>query len=79
MTDTSRAVQACLLLAATSVLFGCISLFPESDPVQLYRFGDTAAPLGVATADAPAFSVLLGATRFNRAAAGDRIAEGGCL
>ena len=73
MTDTSRAVLACLLLAATSVLAGCISLFPESDPVQLYRFGNAAAPLKPTAGNAPAFNVLLGATRFNRAAAGDRI------
>jgi cholesterol transport system auxiliary component len=53
-------------------LAGCITLFPKTKPVQLYRFGvQTMAPAG----DPPQalVAVLKGPTLFNRAASGDRI------
>ena len=37
-----NATRSVLLVAAASLLGGCISLFPNADPVQLYRFGATA-------------------------------------
>jgi len=56
--------------AASLLLGGCVSLFPETDPVQLYRFDGPAAQ----SADInPTVSVLRGPTGFTRSAAGDRI------
>ncbi len=54
-------------------LGGCISLFPKSDPAQMYRFGDVPA------ADAPAnnvdddIGVLKPPSTFTAPSAGDRI------
>jgi cholesterol transport system auxiliary component len=62
-----------LLVAATSLLAGCISLFPKTDPVQLYRFGATTPQLQEMASGGPGFGVFLAATGFDRAAASDRI------
>jgi len=73
-TAVSRTVIRGLLLAsATSLLTGCISLFPKTDPAQLYRFGTTAPPVQATPSQEPGFSVLLSDTGFDRAAASDRI------
>ena len=61
------------LVAATSLLAGCISLFPKTDPARLYRFGATTPQLQEVASGEPGFGVLLMATGFDRAAAGDRI------
>ncbi|WP_369059122.1 ABC-type transport auxiliary lipoprotein family protein [Caulobacter sp. 73W] len=72
----SRTFRALALTAALALplgLGGCISLFPKSDPAQMYRFGDTPA------ADAPAgnagdvIGVLKPPSSFTRPAAGDQI------
>ena len=34
-----------MLVTAASLLAGCISLFPKTDPAQLYRFGATPPPV----------------------------------
>lgn len=70
---TPRAIAK--VLAATAValsLSACISVFPESKPVGLYRFGqaEVGVPKGPAGA---AFGVLKAPTVFTRASAGDRI------
>jgi cholesterol transport system auxiliary component len=67
------AVAATAVLAIAALgLSGCISLFPKSNPAQLYRFG--AAEAGAAAADAARpVEVIKGGVEFNRAAAGDRI------
>ena len=62
-----------MLVAAASLLGGCISLFPNADPVQLYRFGATAPQVQETASGGTGFGVLLAATGFDRAAAGDRI------
>jgi cholesterol transport system auxiliary component len=73
-TAVSRTViRALLLVGATSLLTGCISLFPETDPAQLYRFGTTAPQVQVTPSEEPGFGVLLSDTGFDRAAASDRI------
>jgi len=73
-TAISRTVlRGLLLAAATSLLAGCISLFPQADPVQLYRFGTKAPPVQEAASGEPGFGVLLSNTGFDRAAAVDRI------
>ena len=65
--------RGAMLVAATSLLAGCISLFPKTDPAQLYRFGATTPQLQEVASGEPGFGVLLLATGFDRAAAGDRI------
>lgn len=62
-----------LLVAAASQLAGCISLFPKSDPIQLYRFGATTPLVQEAATNGASFGVLLTATGFDRAAASERI------
>jgi cholesterol transport system auxiliary component len=58
-------------LSLPFLLSGCISLFPASKPVQLYRFGD-AGPPPAATAPV-GLMVSKAATVFPIAAAGDTI------
>ena len=70
---TSQTFRCLVLLLASGLLPGCISVFPESEPAQLYRFGDTAPPIGDARTPGVSFNVYLADTAFNRAAAGDRI------
>lgn len=63
------------IVAATALalsLSGCISVFPKSKPVGLYRFGETQAAAPGGAAGAP-FGVLKSPTVFTRAAAGDRM------
>jgi cholesterol transport system auxiliary component len=58
-------------LALPLLLGGCISVFPKTKPVQMYRFGDqVAAP--AAPAAAPAL-VIKGPIAFPPASGGDRI------
>jgi cholesterol transport system auxiliary component len=77
ITRRSTVLQAvacgAMLVAVTCLLAGCISLFPKTDPAQLYRFGATMPQLQEAASGEPGFGVLLMATGFDRAAAGDRI------
>lgn len=64
--------QALTIALGAVMLQGCISLLPESDPVQMYRFGD----LDV-SAEAPlapgARVVSLSRVEVNAPAAGDRL------
>jgi cholesterol transport system auxiliary component len=62
-----------LLAAAASLLAGCISLFPKTEPAQLYRFGAMTPQVQETASGGPGFGVLLTATGFDRAAASDRI------
>jgi cholesterol transport system auxiliary component len=58
-------------LALPLLLGGCISVFPKTKPVQMYRFGDqVAAP--ASSAAAPAL-VIKGPIAFPPASGGDRI------
>jgi cholesterol transport system auxiliary component len=67
----SRRLTAAALALAAIALSGCISLFPKSEPAQLYRF--TASLPSQTSAPGPAFGVMRLATGFPRASAGDRI------
>lgn len=69
----SGVFQGLLLAAATSLLAGCISLFPNVDPAQLYRFGTTTPQVQNTSEGEASFGVLLSDTGFTRAAANDRI------
>ena len=62
-----------LAAAAATLLAGCISLFPTTDPAQLYRFGTTAPQVQGTASGGPGFGVFLAVIGFDRAAAGDRI------
>ncbi len=66
-------IRGLLVAGAISLLTGCISLFPQADPIQLYRFGTTSPPVQEVASGEPGFGVLLSNTGFDRAAAGDRI------
>lgn len=63
----AMAVSAAALLS----LGGCISLFPKSEPAQLYRFGQSSA--APAQAGERTYNLSRAATTFNRAALSDRI------
>ncbi len=67
----SRRLTAAALVLAAIALSGCISLFPKSEPAQLYRFQAT-MPAQV-FAPGPPFGVFRLATGFPRASGGDRI------
>ncbi|MEI6281254.1 MAG: ABC-type transport auxiliary lipoprotein family protein [Alphaproteobacteria bacterium] len=71
-------IGACASAAALLVLSlaGCVSLFPATKPVQLYRFGvpsATASAPDSKVSPAGAFRVLKAPTGFPQAAAGDQI------
>ena len=68
-----RQASGALLVLLAGLLAGCISVFPESEPAQLYRFGDSVSPSRATATTDPTFNVFLGRTEFSRAAAGDRI------
>jgi cholesterol transport system auxiliary component len=73
MIDAGALFRSLLFVIAASLLPGCISVFPKSEPAQLYRFGTTAPQVQNTTTAEPAFNVVLGDTGFEHAAAGDRI------
>jgi len=69
---TRKAVLAAIALPL--LLGGCISVFPKAKPVQMYRFGDQAAPAAAApAATAAPVTVLKGPIAFPPASGGDRI------
>jgi len=67
-----KLVLGALSVTMVSLLSACISVFPESEPARLYRFGDTSPAAATPVATTP-FDVFLGRTEFNRASAGDRL------
>lgn len=67
----TRRLALAALAIATVGLSGCISLFPESEPAQLYRLQTNVEPRPMPAG--PVFGVLRLSTGFPRAAAGDRI------
>jgi cholesterol transport system auxiliary component len=70
VTTLCRAAFAALALPL--ILGGCISVFPKTKPVQMYRFGDQPAA-STAPAAASPVSVLKGPISFPPASGGDRI------
>lgn len=68
-----RGLRVIAALGAALALSGCISLFPKSDPVRLYRLDAAAADSRVAAPAGGKVGVLKFPTTFPRAAAGDRI------
>lgn len=63
-----------LALACAAALSGCITLLPDSDPAQLYRFGQTTAlPAAAAAAPDARVNVFRTTGAFPRESSGDRI------
>jgi cholesterol transport system auxiliary component len=58
-------------LTASLALGGCITVFPKSAPVQLYRFGEQ--PPQIAPASGQPFNLTRSTTVFVRSAQGDAI------
>ncbi len=67
-----NALRIAAVLAVAVSLSACISVFPKTKPVGMYRFGqaEVSAPKGPPGA---MFGVLKAPSAFTRAAAGDRI------
>lgn len=68
-----RRLSTALALIAAVALAGCVSLFPKSKPVQLYRFSAPATAPAAAPAAGPRIALLLPSVIFARAVGGDRI------
>lgn len=68
-----RRMPTALVLIAAVALAGCVSLFPKTKPVQLYRFEAPAAAAGAETAAGPRIALFLPGVVFGRAVGGDRI------
>ena len=66
-----RITAAAVLALAALTLAGCVTLFPKTKPVQLYRFGDH--PTVSTSGTGATFGVLGTEPTFTQAAQGDRI------
>ena len=71
--STSRPVRVALAALACIALGGCISVFPKSQPSQLYRFDNEPLQAGQALPAPGARVIARGSMRFETAAAADRI------
>lgn len=70
------AARAAIVAAAAAAVAACVTVFPETKPVQLYRFGAAPAAAEEApgeTVAAQPVGVLKGRTTFTRSVATDRI------
>jgi cholesterol transport system auxiliary component len=68
----NRIVTAFFVLLAIG-LSGCITVFPKTKPVQLYRFDGRQAVIAAANPAGDRVGVVRAGGSFNAAAAGDRI------
>ena len=69
-----RALSIAAVLAAASALSGCISLFPKTEPSQLYRFDYRAASAATPSCDRDrAVGVIVSPPEFPRAAGTDQL------
>jgi cholesterol transport system auxiliary component len=73
ITAPTALLRAGLASACALALSGCISLFPKSDPAQLYRFGQTPSATGAPAPAAGTVSVFRSGGTFASEAAGDRL------
>ena len=74
MTALARSLRVLSLTALAVSLSACISLFPKSEPSQLYRFdGATPAQSSQTLAPTARFGVVRGNGSFVQSAAGDRM------
>lgn len=71
---TARRLRTLAVLALAAALSGCVSVFPKSEPAQLYTFGRAwTAPAAAAPATGERAGVLLASVEFPRAAQGDTL------
>lgn len=68
-----RLTALALTAAASLGLAGCVSLFPESEPAQLYRFSGAAAAQPGPGAMSGQTPIAIAPLQFTAAASGDRI------
>ena len=68
-----RAVTVLVAASAALGLGGCVSLLPQSRPVQLYELSPDVEAAPTAAPGRPAINIRLESVRFQQAAAGDRI------
>jgi len=69
----SSTVRRLCAFASALALTGCISLFPNEPPANLYRFGLSSPPSAAPAGTSSPFGVLDGGIAFDREAANDRI------
>lgn len=67
-----RRLAIIALLGAASLTAGCVTVFPKTEPAQLYRFGLDDVPGSETVAGAPV-GVILAPVEFDRAAQTDAI------
>lgn len=72
MIAVRKAAGLAAALGVALILGGCVTVFPKTKPVQLYRFGQDAAASATGAGGVPV-TVLHAPTSFTAAAAGDRI------
>ena len=69
-----RAVTVLVAASAAMALGGCVSVFPQAKPVQLYQLSPEVEAAPAAAAGRPAaVNIRLETVRFQQAAAGDRL------
>lgn len=68
-----RILRPLALIGVAVSLSACISLFPEAEPSQLYRFGGSPAESQTATIGGESFGVVRAGGGFVQAAANDRL------
>jgi len=75
MSPLRTLARTALVVAAAAALAACVTVFPETKPAQMYRFGGAAPAEAAAepTASADQVGVFKGRTSFARAVATDRI------
>ena len=73
MSPLKPLLRSALVAASAAALASCVTVFPESEPAQLYRFGTAAAPLDDVAPPAGHVGVLKSQTGFARAISGDKI------
>jgi cholesterol transport system auxiliary component len=67
------AVTVLVAASAALALGGCVSVFPQSKPVQLYELSPEVEAAPMAAAGRPAVNIRLESVRFQQASAGDRL------
>lgn len=72
MKDWNPVFRLCAILACPLMLNACVTVFPRSEPVELFRFGVEPDHPGRSASSAPQI-VLSRAGSFSPAAAGDRL------
>ncbi|WP_374470226.1 ABC-type transport auxiliary lipoprotein family protein [Phenylobacterium sp.] len=73
MIKSNALLRLTVAAIAALALGGCISLFPKSDPAQLYRFGQTPVSTTATAPPAGSVAVFRAGSVFQSEASGDRL------